>query len=230
MAEHIRELFIHDYKGIHELKLQHLNSINILTGDNNSGKTSVLEVLSTVERPHREDCWAMCGYKRDIKGSGYYNKFYNMFPTDCDDMVISYEYEDADHKKNMIKLKAEIEQTQVLEGEMCRLNNLKIMNPKKTTGEMIDAKRMRLSIFFNEEKVNTFSVYDFQTAFSFIFQKGNYVKSVYISPYDHASDTLNIDSVLSDSTSYETLIHLLQEFDDSVLNVSALKNKNNSRY
>ncbi len=95
---------------------------------------------------------------------------------------------------------------------------------------MIDAERMRLSIFFNEEKVNTFSVYDFQTAFSFIFQKGNYVKSVYISPYDHASDTLNIDSVLSDPTSYETLIHLLQEYDDSVLNVSALKNKNNSRY
>ena len=56
MAEHIRELFIHDYKGIHELKLQHLNSINILTGDNNSGKTSVLEVLRSEERRVGKEC------------------------------------------------------------------------------------------------------------------------------------------------------------------------------
>lgn len=45
MAQHVRELFIHGYKGIHELKLEQLNSINILTGDNNSGKTSILELL-----------------------------------------------------------------------------------------------------------------------------------------------------------------------------------------
>lgn len=31
MAQHVRELFIHGYKGIHELKLEQLNSINILT-------------------------------------------------------------------------------------------------------------------------------------------------------------------------------------------------------
>ncbi len=28
MAQHVRELFIHGYKGIHELKLEQLNSIN----------------------------------------------------------------------------------------------------------------------------------------------------------------------------------------------------------
>ena len=67
MAQHIKELFIHEYKGIHELKLEQLNSINILTGDNNSGKTSILELLSTVERPQREDCWMQCAEKRTKK-------------------------------------------------------------------------------------------------------------------------------------------------------------------
>ena len=33
MAQHIKELFIHGYKGIHELKLEQLNSINILTAE-----------------------------------------------------------------------------------------------------------------------------------------------------------------------------------------------------
>ena len=43
MEKHIQQFNIHAYKGIHDLTLDHLNSINILTGDNNSGKTSVLD-------------------------------------------------------------------------------------------------------------------------------------------------------------------------------------------
>ena len=51
MGRHIQEFTIHAFKGIRELTLGHLNAINILTGDNNSGKTSVLELLSTLDNP-----------------------------------------------------------------------------------------------------------------------------------------------------------------------------------
>lgn len=230
MAEHIRELLIHGYKGIHELKLEHLNSINILTGDNNSGKTSILELLSTVERPQREDCWMLCAGKRTKKIKKIFNDFYNMFPIDEEDMVISYEYKDMENRQNSVRVEAEIEQTQVSEGEMYRMNNLKKIRNDWKDNEMVDAKHMRLSIYFNEKKVNSFSVYDFQSTFTFISRRGDFVKTIYISPFDHASDDLNIDGILSDSAAYEVLIHILQEFDADIANVSALKNEDNTRY
>ena len=59
MGMHIQEFVIHDYKGLHELKLNDLNSINILTGDNNSGKTSVLELLYTLDNPQNTGSWVL---------------------------------------------------------------------------------------------------------------------------------------------------------------------------
>lgn len=110
------------------------------------------------------------------------------------------------------------------------MNNLKKIKEDRSDDEMIDTEHMRLSIYFNEKKVNTFSVYDFQSTFSFVYRKGDFVKTVYISPFDHASDNLNIDSILSDSAAYEVLIHILQEFDADITNISALKNEKNTRY
>lgn len=49
-ARHIDDFRIEAYRGIKDLHLQDLNDINILTGNNNSGKTSVLELLSSLTR------------------------------------------------------------------------------------------------------------------------------------------------------------------------------------
>ena len=43
MAIHLQEFDIYQFRGIHNLELKDLNHINIITGDNNTGKTSVLE-------------------------------------------------------------------------------------------------------------------------------------------------------------------------------------------
>ena len=59
MAKHIQEFYVHGYKGINDLQLRNLNSVNIITGDNNSGKTSLLEILSTVDNPHDTGTWTM---------------------------------------------------------------------------------------------------------------------------------------------------------------------------
>lgn len=46
MNTHIKSFNIYDFRGIKNLKLNDLKGINIITGDNNSGKTSVLEVIN----------------------------------------------------------------------------------------------------------------------------------------------------------------------------------------
>ena len=43
MAVYLNDMVIDSYRGIRKLKIQDLGDINILVGDNNAGKTSVLE-------------------------------------------------------------------------------------------------------------------------------------------------------------------------------------------
>lgn len=92
MKKHLQEFTVHAYKGIHNLTLESLNAINILTGDNNSGKTSVLELLSTIGNPQDTDAWIRCaridGLR--IRDRLYFNGFYNMFPIDDGRKEIAY--------------------------------------------------------------------------------------------------------------------------------------------
>lgn len=52
MTKHITELKIQAYRGIRNLDIKNLGDFNIFVGDNNSGKTSVLEVLKILSQPN----------------------------------------------------------------------------------------------------------------------------------------------------------------------------------
>ena len=120
MKSYLQEFTVHAYKGIHNLTLESLNAINILTGDNNSGKTSVLELLSTIGNPQDTDAWIRCaridGLR--IRDRLYFNGFYNMFPIDDERKEIAYSLIDGDGKSDEVMLVAELEETQVSEKEM----------------------------------------------------------------------------------------------------------------
>jgi len=51
MATHIKDLNIESYRGINELDIKNLGDVNILLGDNNVGKTSVLEAIQLLCLP-----------------------------------------------------------------------------------------------------------------------------------------------------------------------------------
>ena len=52
MANYLRNLSIGQYRGISRLIVNNLNSVNIIVGDNNSGKTSLLEAIYLLRAPH----------------------------------------------------------------------------------------------------------------------------------------------------------------------------------
>ncbi len=229
MSAHLREFFIHDYKGIHELKLDELNNINILTGDNNSGKTSVLEILSTVDNPQNTGSWVLCSRMRhtSIRNRLYYNGFYNMFPIDDDDKIISYDYTDCNEKINTVSLRAEIEEMQISEKEMYLLNGLRQTKSPKSEGELMDVLCMHLYTYFNGKKVNEDAVFDFQTRISrFVDKSSSFVRTTYVSPVDHVMGSLFLNDILSDAELYEELISILKEFDSDIVSVNALKGEN----
>ena len=69
MMKHLDNLTIHRFRGLRDLTLQDLGQINLLVGANNSGKTSVLEAISTYCRPLDPLEWLNTSWRREIKSS-----------------------------------------------------------------------------------------------------------------------------------------------------------------
>jgi len=67
--KHLDNLTIHRFRGLRHLTLQDMGQINILVGGNNSGKTSVLEAISTYCRPLDPLEWLNTSWRREIKSS-----------------------------------------------------------------------------------------------------------------------------------------------------------------
>lgn len=71
---HISELRIAKFRALHDLILPGLRRINLLVGDNDSGKTSVLEALELYCNPLELDSWLVVAARRE----GRYVRFRNL--------------------------------------------------------------------------------------------------------------------------------------------------------
>ncbi len=63
--KHIDEFTIHSFRGLQDVKLEGLGQINLLVGDNNSGKTSVLEALSIFCNSQNRSRWLTVATARE---------------------------------------------------------------------------------------------------------------------------------------------------------------------
>lgn len=229
MAIHVKSFKIQSYRGIQNLALENLNSINVLTGNNNSGKTSILELLSTIDNPQDIGAWVLPSrsYNSRIRSSSFFNGFCSMFPVDNEEKCISYEFLNSNNNITQIRFEGELESTQLPENEIHRLNGLLRTGSSKAENEILDTTCLHLSTYINNEKVNNYTLYDLQTRISrFVNKKPFFVPTTYVSPVDHATGMLYLDDVLANTQLYEQLLNILQEFDSNIINISSIKAKN----
>ena len=59
---------IHGFRGLRQLRLENLGRINLLVGENNCGKTSVLEAMSVLCDPFNPHEWLSMVTRRDFGG------------------------------------------------------------------------------------------------------------------------------------------------------------------
>lgn len=69
MARHVDELTIHSLRRLRDLRLAQLGNVNLLVGENNSGKTTVLEAIALFCRPLDPLEWLAVARGRAIKSS-----------------------------------------------------------------------------------------------------------------------------------------------------------------
>ena len=86
MAVYIQEFQIERFRGIRNLAVHGLNHINLIVGDNNCGKTSVLESLLLLRNPSDLANVLRIARQRDealfSSRVSVYENFINLFPQD----------------------------------------------------------------------------------------------------------------------------------------------------
>jgi AAA15 family ATPase/GTPase len=110
LAKYINKLRIDSYRGITGLNLNEFGDINILLGDNNCGKTSLLEVIQILSRPVDFNNIVMVARQRDRHKMipffypNYYDSFLNIFNKSNEIMQISFGLTDCNGTTSNVML------------------------------------------------------------------------------------------------------------------------------
>lgn len=219
MAVHIKSLHVENFRGICDLDLENLNHVNIIAGDNNSGKTSVLEALMLLRNPKDFNNILRIARMRDMKSASLYENFINLFPRDTDRMKISIH---GKCKGEMVTVgligKEEIillEADDLLQGGLKDYpEGLEINAFKGTFSCFLDPKLSNVAVEFHAHSKATGRT----------IAAAKYLNAVYLSPLEHMrGNTFN--RIVRDDQYKEICISILRLFDPKISDLLYLKNE-----
>ena len=236
MAIHIESLEIGHFRGIHNLVVETLNHINIIAGDNNSGKTSVLEAILLLRNPSDFNNVIRLARMRDLNvfmsGTSVYESFINLFPKDNAKMEIEL---NAVYKGDSLTYRLYGEQKKIMldpEDVIKRLSPVKKSSLVRELNSMmteVDAfsGELKYKLAGQGDKVDV--VFDmYATSSGREIKRNNYINVVYLSPTDHVSGN-SFNRILRDDAYKKICLRILQLFDPEVIDLLILKNEINNR-
>ena len=235
MAQLIKSLYIDAYRGIEELKLGNFGDINILTGNNNSGKTSVLELIKGLLMPFQLNTWLRIGRRNNYSTynrPSLFEEVLELFPVDKDNMEIKYSYIDENNKQTVIKLKANLDIISLSKGEIDAIDSLgfhKYFEAEDPDDSIADGiKKLVVEFYKDGEIINTECIYDFQRKYSMFLDKDKITREIiYISPEQHLTGNIFLSNVFDNPRLYQRMLEALKIFDEDILSIN-VDNDNNS--
>ena len=221
---YLNSLSIKNFRGINNLELNSLSNINILVGDNNCGKTSVLEAISLFQNPLEINniLTSCCKRGRDI--ISIFDLFLEMFPRENINKNIeiissinSVLYNLNINGKLIERINPNlyrcIENDEYFDENCFESRIFKGRIKVKKNMEVINEKEIDLS----EEKIQS-TLGDLSNQI---------INMVYVSPYDYLYNRLIDDTInVIKSGEKEEVIKLLKILDNNIEDFNVLKSKN----
>ena len=235
MGVYISELDIETYRGIKKLKMENLAPINIITGDNNSGKTSVLELLQSVKNPTSFRVWRNLIRNNGMnlsRGLTYYDGFYDLFDVNGDTKKIEYAVS-LNGEKHVIEMQATVLHEEILESQFNKLQGLSYVRYEDDYAENImNVSKLQMQIKDNGQIASNSAVYEGQIRY--VRNKSNEDSSrekniIYISPTRHAEGTLYLNAVLETPDLYEQMLAILKDYDEDIMSINYDNSEENGR-
>lgn len=214
MEKHIKDMEIYNFKGLKELKIKDMKPINIFIGDNNSGKTTVLEAIAMFEKPFDYmSHLKLLDRKHGLSNIKYENIkqiFYNLDYDNEIEINLNMNNIDNNNINNKASLKIDAREEDVF-----------YMNNK----EEVDLTT--LTYTFNNQ-VKEFSIQnDPLKEIRVKKEKFKYLNVGFVSPIDtymEKSTLSAIDTVIKEGKK-KTLIDLLKIFDNNITDLNYISNK-----
>lgn len=234
MAVHIETLNIESFRGICGLSLENLNHVNVIAGDNNSGKTSVLEAFMLLRNPRDFNNVLRIARMRDVKhpftNASLYENFINLFPRNTNNLEIFINGKCGDDttivklsgKEEAILLEADdLFQNQTVKSRREGLKNY-------PDGLETNAFRGIYEYFLGEEKPKLSSVaiefHAHNKVTGRTIKAAEYLNTVYLSPIEHMRGNI-FNKIVSDDQYKEICINVLRLFDPQISDLLYLKNE-----
>ena len=225
MSIHVTDFMIKEYRGLKDIGLEGFNSINVFTGKNNSGKTSILELLGTLDNPLWGESWFNSIFPRQA-GLSLFDEFKRMVPVG--NTHIGYSAVLSDNRQLDVDLSEEIVDTMVTNRELMRLNGYIQTGAKKHENEIPYAmKQIQIQINTSEGGNNSFGIYEGQTAIN---TKGSekkvFIPSIYLAPTSRSTNISRIlEPIITDNEIHRRVIDMLKIYDNDIEGISVLNNE-----
>ena len=223
MKNRINSINIKAFRGIKNLTLEDCGDVNVILGDNNCGKTSVLEAIQLLKDGSFDNF--ITSIKRNNPQS--FSNFIYSFPFNKNEIAIEAE---LNEKKINYKINYELSQIQFNENiflEGMNETNASIMKNifarTHVNGSLIPQIN---GILKYNSKIEPYSFVSLDFLMNRISSKkeDNQIKIVYESPFDHFNLSQTMISDINKSESYSRVfIEVLRIFDSSINKVQLLE-------
>ena len=233
MAIHFEHIDIQRFRGFMQVEISGLRDVNIIAGDNNSGKTSFMEVLCLFRKPGDFYNVLKVARMRDVSpftSPAIYENFIGLFPRD--EMHIGI-HATGRIGESVIEIHGE-EQKELLNIEMMSpYNRMKYSKQSKPDIEQ------EITTFYGEmhgrNEHNSFHdsirFNPFMKTSELSFRNKRYPDSinvVYLSPLAHMQGN-TFNKIVKNPEYKYICLKLLQLFDSEIVDLLYLKNENTSR-
>ncbi len=240
MKGYIKDIKIAAFRGIRSLQLDDLLPINIITGDNNCGKTSVLEVLGSLEAPENFSFWRTLLRKGNSPvmsgGMTFYEGFYDLFDADSDLKRLEYTVKTLDNRSTNVVLTAQEDMELLTEEEHAKLCGFfYVRDEEDNEPVLMPVSKLLMEVRVNGKKISEDCIYDGQNRFRVAIRspektgkKASERKVIYISPIRHAEGDVFLSSILNDPELYEDMLAILREYDKDIISINYDRNENST--
>lgn len=230
MEHHISDINIKSFRGIKNLELKNVNQINILTGDNNNGKTSILEVIQSYQNPADIREWRSLlrrnGQGRMSSDITYYEGFYDLFNINDDEKKIEYSISLNSGENHKVSMSAKESVEEILEKDYESLRGFAITGGDGQQDDNVrTVPKMKINISFDEKAVCEQEIYDGQVVLALKSDEAcaEYAydgRIIYISPVRHAEGSVYLRRVLDYPELYEQMLQVLREYDEDIISIN----------
>lgn len=238
MSVYLEAVQVNSFRGIHELFIKNLNHINIIAGDNNSGKTSILEALMLFRNPAEFSNVLRVARLRDVapflNNTTPYESFINLFPHNEAVMEISLAAKCLGDEtkicilgqKKMILLDQQELRKKPGAATRGRMEQMRLFDNDAMETECFSGElRYTLS---GQEYSSLIEFHPFTLTTGREINKSSYLNMVYLSPVDHTRGNV-FNRILRNDAYKDICLHILRLFDPEIKDLLMLKNDTTGR-